>query len=133
MARRARKRVADSIVTDRCPVCSADLAVRDTVWAAEGTLYCSKECGIHDFRHVYGTKATRRFNSVAEEVAPKDIGIAEVSVYGVYSEEYDMTTIYKDIFRPNDSLASTEVVGFYFGEPNDEDTDTFTGSLKTVY
>ena len=40
--------------TDMCAACDTDLATCETIWAAEGILYCSRECGIHDFKYAYG-------------------------------------------------------------------------------
>ena len=52
---------------ETCEVCKADLGKFDTIWAAEGKLYCSERCGIsvlHD-----------NFYALSEEIAPSDIGI----------------------------------------------------------
>lgn len=72
-----RKRV-DEYSTDMCAACDIDLATCDTIWAAEGTLYCSRECGIHDYRVVYGDNAEQHFDEVAEEIVPSQIGICRV-------------------------------------------------------
>ena len=61
--------------TDMCAACDTDLATCDTIWAAEGILYCSRECGIHDFKAQYGADAEKHFDEVAEEINPRDIGI----------------------------------------------------------
>jgi hypothetical protein len=68
-------RVADEHSTDMCAACDTDLATCDTIWAAEGLLYCSRECGIHNFKTQYGDDAERHFDEVAEEINPRDIGI----------------------------------------------------------
>lgn len=60
-------RVADEQSTDMCAACNIDLGTCDIIWAAEGALYCSAECGIHD--------AVKRFYAYAEEINPQDIGI----------------------------------------------------------
>ena len=62
---------------DMCAACDTDLATCETIWAAEGILYCSRECGIHDFKVAYGDKAEEHFDEVAEEINPRDIGIGE--------------------------------------------------------
>lgn len=49
--------------------------------------------------------------------------------HAVYSEEANMTFIIEDAFYEEDGvideLVSTSVTGFYFGEPNDEDTEFY--------
>ena len=67
---------------EMCAVCEANLGTQETIWVAEGVLYCSRECGIHDFEHAYGDNATEYFDAVAEEVNPHDIGIG-----GDYNEQ----------------------------------------------
>ena len=61
--------------TDMCAACDTDLATCDTIGAAEGILYCSRECGVHDFKVQYGDDAEKHFDEVAEEINPRDIGI----------------------------------------------------------
>lgn len=51
-------------------------------------------------------------------------------VYTVYSEKSDMTFIMKE--TPDGNKQTISVVGFYFGEPNEEATKTFNGSLMAV-
>lgn len=127
-------RVAGDNTVDMCAACDIDLATCDTIWSAEGTLYCSRECGIEDFKHKYGDDAERCFNDVAEEVTPEEIGITSTEVFTAYSEEHDITTIFKDTHRcANSTLVSTEVIGFYFGRPCDSDTETFSNSIKAMY
>lgn len=58
--------------TTMCAACDIDLATCDTIWAAEGTLYCSRECGVHDYQHV-----AQCFDDVAEEINPTDIGLTK--------------------------------------------------------
>lgn len=51
----------------------------------------------------------------------------EEKIYTTYDD--DRTVIWKDI-----SLEiSTEIVGWYYGEPNAEDNDLFNGKLKAEY
>lgn len=127
-------RVASNDSTDMCVACDIDLATCDTIYSAEGALYHSRECGIADFEHKYGGDAERYFNECVEEVTPEDIGIVKSSIFTAYSKEADITTIFKDVVRrSNGSMVSTEVVGFYFGEPNEADTKAFIGSLKATY
>ena len=60
-----------------CKTCSKDLATCSTIWAADGYLYCSSECGIKDFTlHEHDVEhAEAIFNMCAEEINPRDIGI----------------------------------------------------------
>lgn len=69
------ERTTNKTTTDICTICDIDLATCNTIWAAEGNLYCSRECGIHDFMSVYGEDAEEYFDQVAEEISPEDIGI----------------------------------------------------------
>lgn len=73
-------RVIDEQSTDICAACGdIDLGTCDTIWAAEGKLYCSKDCGILDYtfseNRTYKS-AKQLFSEVAEEINPQDIGIA---------------------------------------------------------
>jgi len=65
----------DENSTDMCGNCDVDLATCKTIYAAHGTLYCSRKCGVQDYKYVYGHNAEYVFDSVAEEVKPLDIGI----------------------------------------------------------
>ncbi len=58
--------------------------------------------------------------------------MAERKIYTVYSENGDMTFIMRDIYV-NGEPKSTEVIGFYFGEPTEENTTLYTGSLKAEF
>ncbi len=60
-----------------CHTCGKDLATCEAILAAEGNLYCSRECGI---QHYKGNpeNAERLFLAYAEEVTPAEIGL-EVS------------------------------------------------------
>jgi len=51
----------------------------------------------------------------------------EVEVYTAYSEEADITFIMEDKGK------TTRVVGFYYGEPNEEDTERFYGKLVAEF
>lgn len=67
----------DEHSTAMCASCTTDLATCDTIWAAEGLLYCSKECCLYDFEFgdKYGKTADEYFDAVAEEINPHDIGL----------------------------------------------------------
>lgn len=51
------------------------------------------------------------------------------AIYTVYSKESDLTFIMEDTYN-NDDLVSTEVKGFYYGEPKDKFTKEYYGELK---
>ena len=54
-------------------------------------------------------------------------------IYAVYSREGDMTFIMEDTYNESGEPLSTECVGFYYGEPDDESTAYFIGKLKAEY
>ena len=69
-------RVVDEHSTDMCAACDIDLGTCDTIWAAGGALYCSRECGIYDYSVSSNEDdAEQLFNDEAEEINPQDIGI----------------------------------------------------------
>lgn len=53
--------------------------------------------------------------------------MAKTTIYGAYSPQYDMTFIVKE--QIYEDKITIEVTGFYYGEPNDEDTKMFDGDL----
>ena len=53
-------------------------------------------------------------------------------IYTAYSPDTDMTFIMCDTTEEG-VLRSTEVVGWYHGEPDDHSTSTFTGKLLATY
>jgi hypothetical protein len=59
--------------------------------------------------------------------------LGKFKVFEVYSGEHDITTIFRDEYNFTGDLVSTEVVGFYYGQPNQEDTKIFTGKLKADF
>lgn len=71
-------RVVDEHSTDMCAACDIDLGTCDTIWAAGGALYCSRECGEHDYSmmsNISAEDAKQLFDEEAEEINPVDIGI----------------------------------------------------------
>lgn len=73
-------RVVDEHSTDMCAACDIDLGTCDTIFAAEGALYCSRECGCHDLQYMNNftvDEATKYFDEVAEEINPTDIGLTK--------------------------------------------------------
>lgn len=62
----------------------------------------------------------------------EEILITSKNVYAVYSKDHDITSIFEDTFK-NEQLVSTEVVGYYFGQPNPEATIQFNGKRKAEF
>ena len=55
-------------------------------------------------------------------------------VYGCYSSEADATFIMADIIeKETNRCISTEVTGFYYGEPEFEYTEKYNGKLKAEF
>lgn len=109
---------------DTCYMCGKKLASCDTIYAAEGALYCSRECGIQHFESAYGSVAERHFDNVMEEVTPAEIGIEPTSK--------GLTR--KEIYEAIESLAKSQ--GFYarllnrINGAEDEDRDVFFIKLE---
>lgn len=58
----------------------------------------------------------------------------EKIIYDVYSSGSDMTFIMQDtVEKKTQNIIQTEVIGFYFGEPDKESTKQYIGSLKAEY
>ena len=56
------------------------------------------------------------------------------AVYGCYSSEADATFIMSDIIeKKTNRCISTEVTGFYYGEPDFEYTEKYNGKLKAEF
>jgi hypothetical protein len=53
-------------------------------------------------------------------------------IYEIYSKGSDITFILEDTFL-NGELLTTELKGFYYGEPTKFDTQVFYGQLKADY
>ena len=55
-------------------------------------------------------------------------------VYGEYAEKADITFIIQDMIeKETEKCISTEVAGFYYGEPELEWIEKFYGSLKAEF
>lgn len=55
-------------------------------------------------------------------------------IYGEYSETADITFIMQDIIeKATEKCISTEVVGFYYGEPEIEYIEWYRGKLKAEF
>ena len=55
------------------------------------------------------------------------------SIYTAYAETNDITFIMREESDDQGNVTSTEVVGWYYGEENEENTSYFTGKLKAEY
>jgi hypothetical protein len=55
------------------------------------------------------------------------------TVVGAYVPGLDITVIVEDLCDDSGNPLSTEIKGFYYGEPSTQDNETFYGSLKAVY
>lgn len=91
-----KRQVASEKTTDMCAACDIDLATCDTIWAAGGALYCSRECGIADYEneYEYGDEAEKYFDMEAEEINPKDIGIVPKDICTNCSEVLNVEDLY---------------------------------------
>jgi hypothetical protein len=56
-----------------------------------------------------------------------------IEIRAVYTPSEDMTFILRETMNTEGDPISTEVVGFYYGEPDDESTNYFIGKLKAEY
>lgn len=57
----------------------------------------------------------------------------KTETYTTYAPKTDMTFILCDTFDDVGEVEQTEVIGWYYGEPNDEATSLFAGDLVAVY
>ena len=58
--------------------------------------------------------------------------IMENNIYTTYALDTDTTFIMEDSYRDGE-LKETRIMGFYYGEPNDEDTERYYGHLKARF
>ena len=54
-------------------------------------------------------------------------------IYTAYAEYNDMTFILRDTLNDDGTPYRTEVIGFYYGEPDEENTRQFMGDLIAEY
>ena len=54
-------------------------------------------------------------------------------IYTAFDGGLDMTFIIEDTINTDGKVASTEVIGFYFGNPDDECTKIYAGKLKAEF
>lgn len=122
-----------------CAHCGKDLTKLNEVHSVEGQLYCNKECAIaHQTEIIIASAedtATEWYNDSAEIVSTRDIGLVYEKKWTAYSQDTDVTTIFlsRCLDAECEEVISTEVIGFYFGEPDESSTETFTGALKAEF
>lgn len=56
----------------------------------------------------------------------------EKKLESCYSPSYDITFILEETYKDGE-IISSEVKGFYYGEPDEEATEYFNGKLKATY
>ena len=80
-------------------------------------------------------QAIEQYNNMIEIVTPTDIGICYEKIWTSYSRDTDVTTIFlsKCLDEECMEVKSVELIGFYFGEPNEDDTLSFTGEFSIEY
>lgn len=54
-------------------------------------------------------------------------------IFTAYAAETDMTFIMMDTLDADGEVKSTEALGWYYGGPNEEDTEKFIGKLRAEY
>ena len=54
-------------------------------------------------------------------------------IYTAYAPNNDITFIMRDTYHFNGELESTAVIGWYYGEPDEESTRKFIGDLVAYY
>lgn len=58
--------------------------------------------------------------------------MSKTEIITTYAPDTDITFILRETYE-GEEFVSTEVVGFYYGEPNDYSTSEFIGKLKAEY
>ena len=57
----------------------------------------------------------------------------EKTLYSVYAKNDDITFVMEETTNENGETLSIECVGFYYGEPSEEDNQFFKGKLKADF
>ena len=122
--------------SDVCHRCGKDLRTVKEIHASEGMHFCSKACAVEHYTDEVVKNARESavalYEDYAEIVTPVDIGITKDVLWHAYSREADLTTILLSVYAGNEVI-STEVVGFYFGEPSTENDNAYNGNLKATF
>lgn len=122
-----------------CAYCKKDLTTIEEIHVVEGYNFCSKDCAVSHQAEIISASAydtaTEWYNGGVEIVTPVDIGIVHEKILTPYDAKLDLTTIFlaKYLDKECTEAISFEVIGFYFGEPNETDTETFRGNMKAMY
>lgn len=122
-----------------CRHCGKDLTTVKEIHVVEGDHFCSRdhaiEWCINDTILNVKEGAIQWYEDKAEIVTPQDIGLVYEKKWVAYSKDTDVTTIFlsRALDKDYEEVVSTEVIGFYFGEPDESSTETFTGQLKATY
>lgn len=121
---------------DVCHRCEKDLRTVQEIHVSEGMHFCSKACAVAHYTDEVIRNARESaialYEDYAEIVKPVDIGITKEVLWHSYSKETDLTTILMSVYGGS-KVISTEVVGFYFGEPSTENDTLYKGSLKAAF
>lgn len=124
---------------DTCTQCGTDLTRAKEIHAVEGEHFCSADCAVTYRINELITNAKEIakewYSSNAEVVTPVDIGLVHEKIWTTYNSGDDVTVIFRSIFldKEGEECLSTEIIGFYWGEPNEADTEKYTGCLKAEY
>lgn len=122
-----------------CARCRKDLTSLNEVHVVEGINFCSERCAIehHIDETILNAKeiAKQWYSDCAEIVTPIDMGLIFEKRWTAYSSEGDVTTIFLSRYLDEEctETISTEVIGFYFGEPNEADTEEYSSSTKATF
>lgn len=122
-----------------CANCSSDLVKASSIHVVDGEMFCSEDCAInHHMDEILMNakeQAKEWYNTYAEIVTPADIGIVYEKIWTAYSREADVTSIFLSRYLDKEcnETVSTEVIGFYWGEPNEADTAIYTGIVRATY
>lgn len=126
----------------RCRMCDRPLAINKTAWTC-GPMFCSFGCGVEWAKTLYEDheysddkdlqyKAAAYFADVAEEINREDYG-ARASLLTAYDPYMDITTVFEATYE-GDELISQTCVGWYYGEPTDEETrEAACQGMQAIY
>lgn len=67
-----------------------------------------------------------------QEIAYEQGGYS-IEIVPMYCQPYDRTFLMKEIRNEKGEPVTEEVVGWYYGRPNNDDTQMFIGDLKAIH
>lgn len=126
----------------RCRMCDRPLAINKTAWTC-GPMFCSFGCGVEWAKTLYEDheysddkdlqyKAAAYFADVAEEINREDYG-ARASLLTAYDPHMDITIVFEATYE-GEELISQTCVGWYYGEPTDEETrEAASHGMQAIY